>query len=130
MQGYGGWIAQLSDGSTIVESEPVPGERTPWQLLLQRCRESELKITGMRLQFGNVTVMAMPYKECDGYYQAIEVHRKNFISNNPIEVRRQGVGSVVGDSVYITWVEIKDGQLITRSDVRPLEGSLIHTTLS
>jgi hypothetical protein len=143
----GGWIAYLSNGDTVFESPPVEGERTPWQGLLQHIRdnptfiwkdpkkelpddEKPLFITGLRLQYGNVTIMAMPHKQCDGYYQARELHRQKLIAPNPVVSSRQGIGSVVGDQVIITWVEIKDGQMITRSDVRPLASERIHTTLS
>lgn len=125
---FGGWTAQLSNGATVIETEPIPGERTPWQQLLQKCRDEGIKITGLRLQFGPATIMAISQKECDGYYQARETHRINLLTSQS-EIHRQGIGSVVGDKVYITWVEFRDGQMIVRSDVRPLEGSRIHTTL-
>lgn len=138
----GGWIANLSDGSTVIETEPIPGELSPWQKLLQRCREEKhvvkgevtgkdievsLAITGLQLQYGPITIMAMPNKECDGYFQAREVHR---IIWRDVYLHMHGVGSVIEDKVYITWIQTtKDGQINIRSDVRPLETCKVHTTL-
>lgn len=124
----GGWIASLSDGSTVFESKPVLGERTPWQKLLDRCRKDEsLSITMIRLQYGPITIMAMPQKMCDGYFQAREAEH---IYYRNVNVSRHGIGSVVGDQVFITWLEFtKDSQVYIRHDVRPLDTCRVHTTV-
>ena len=122
-----GWIANLSDGTTTYEGKPVPGERTPWQRLLQTCRDKDISITGLRLQRGDVTVMAMPHKMCDGYFQAREAVK---IMYKDVSILKYGIGSVIGDQIYVVWVELKlDGAPYIYSDIRPLAKNRVHTTL-
>lgn len=145
----GGWIASLSDGSTVYESKPIKGERTPWQLLLERCRTEThettsrlyengheilvpktvpLRITMLRMQYGPVMIMAMPQQMCDGYFQAREATRVVF---RDYYIHMQGIGSIVGDMVFITWIELlPDNQFQIRSDIRPLSACKVHTTIS
>lgn len=125
----GGWVANLSDGSNAHETEPVAGEKSPWQQLLQRCREDEeLRMTGLGLHYGPISIMAMPKQMCDGYFQAREVHE---IVYRQAVLHRHGVGSVVGDMVYINWIEFAEtGQVKIYSEVRPLETCRIHTTMN
>lgn len=118
-----GWIASLSDGTQAIEGPPVPGERTPWQQLITYTKENDISITRLVLQRGDTTVIALPPKQCDGYFQASEVHKIMF---RDLDITRQGIGSVVGDQVYITWI---DGQNHVFQDVRPLKDSIPHTTL-
>jgi hypothetical protein len=76
--------------------------------------------------------MAMPHKACDGYFQAFEVRKQLFDTEAPEELFR-GIGSVVYDRVYITWVKMvqdPSGMVYSYQDVRSLESSRIHTTLS
>ena len=123
-----GWIANLNNGETIVESRPIPGERTAWQKLLKHCKDDGLAITGMRLTVNGVTVEAMPHKMCDGYFQAYEAIRIMFRDQQEL---RQGIGSIVGDKVYITWVDLgvsENGMSYVHQEVRPLEEVKIHTT--
>jgi hypothetical protein len=135
----GGWVANLSDGTTVYESPPVEGERTPWQQLLQRCREEwhaakkggketavPLRITGLSLQYGNVIVGAMPQKMCDGYFQAREIH--STIITGRI-AHRHGIGSIVNEEVFITWVEFHNGQLFIKSEVRTLDACKVHSSI-
>lgn len=133
---FSGWIASLSDGSTIFEQPPQEGQRSAWQQLLKRLRETEgLEMTMLRLQHHGTTVVAMPKKMCDGYFQAREVQKKFFRSmgvNGEKERHLQGIGSVVGDQIYICWIDIENGNVY--QELRPVispEGwnSLIHTTL-
>jgi hypothetical protein len=141
MNMQGGWIASLSDGSTVLETPPVEGEHSAWQKLLERCRTEfihvvdaegrsvvmPLRVTMLRLQYGPVTIMALPNNRCDGYFQAREVHR---IMYRDFYMNLHGVGSVIDDQVYITWLEITpEGQFYIRNDVRPLETCKVHTTL-
>ncbi len=120
---FRGWVANLSNGTVTYEGQPIPGERTPWQQLLAYCREKDLQITGLRLHRGGVTLHAMTYRACQGYYQAYE-YRKSAITN--AESLRQGIGSVVGDGIVINWV---DDQGHVWTDIRPLKSEIIHTTL-
>ena len=121
---FSGWIANLSDGSTLPEGSSQPGKPTPWRQLLNTLKEKELDLRGLRLQKPGVTVHALPPKDCDGYYHAYEIHR---IMYKDTYRNFQGVGSVVDDYVFIAWVE--EGTNNVYLDVRTLEDSKIHTTL-
>jgi hypothetical protein len=115
------WIANLSDGSVITEG--------PWKKLLINCKEKDIKITGLRLGVGGTLVTALSNKECDGYFQAYELI--TFMYHPENRRSRQGIGSVVGDKVYITWLEEGENRLIyATQDVRPLESCLVATTLA
>lgn len=120
---FEGWIANLSDGTTVFETAPVPGEQSSWQKLLSLLREKNLKITGFQLQRGSVTIHAMPAKGCEGFYQAYDAKRIMFRD----EVKLfQGIGSIIEGKVYITWID--DNNQIY-SEIRPLESEKIHSTL-
>lgn len=122
-----GWVADLSDGTTVFESVPIPGERTPWQQLLQYCRNQDIKVTGLHLQGGGVTINAMPQKMCDGYFQAREAVRILYAGKTR---HLQGIGSIVGDQIFTVWLEkLEDGSIFIRSDIRSLDSNRIHTTL-
>ena len=43
MPNFNGWIAYLDNGDTIPQSESIPGEKTPWQKLLERCRNENIE---------------------------------------------------------------------------------------
>lgn len=123
------WIANLSTGETVVEQAPRPGEATSWQRLLKRCRDEGISITGLRLHVNGVTVEAMPTKVCRGYFQAYQAMRMMFGGNSKL---RQGIGSIVDDSVYITWVDLeqeKNNMNYVHQEVRPLSEVKIHTTV-
>lgn len=132
---FSGWIANLSDGSTVFQND-VPGERSSWQQLLKRLRDTDgLEMTMLRLQHHGTTVMCMPKKMCDGYMQAYEVEKKLIRGTGPnAEKERvlQGVGSVVGDTIFLNWMDIVTGDVY--QEARPIitpEGSnsSVHTTL-
>jgi len=120
-----GWMAALSNGELAKEQPPIPGEKTSWQKLLDRLTAEDLKIVGLCIRYLNTTVNALPPKACDGYYQARDQAISLFRGNQPGSIR-QGVGSVVGDKVYIIWL---DDTGSTWADVRPLSSEKIHTTL-
>lgn len=136
MSNFTGWIAYLSNGDTVPEGNPVPGERTPWQKLLQKCRDENIEINRMSLVVNGVQLMSLPQKQCDGFFQAKEVRKHWFESMGEDakteEIRLQGIGSVIGDQVYITWVNLTRKEHVIAyitPDVRPLESCKIHTTL-
>lgn len=118
------WIANLSNGQTATEGEAQPGERLPWQQLLDFCITNQIRITGLRLQVNGRMAAALPPKACDGYFFAHEVHMRG--SNMEQQFHMQGIGSVIEDRVYIIWI---DDQGNVYTDVRELESCLIHTTL-
>jgi hypothetical protein len=123
------WIANLSNGETVIETKAQAGERMPWQKLLQRCRDEDLTITGLALSVGTLVVEAMPQKMCDGYFHAYEAERvfwRGTIKD------KQGIGSVIGDKVYIIWVHLgtlkENGINYSYQEIRPLSEVRIHTT--
>lgn len=119
-----GWIASLSNGQTIFEYPPSVGEPSSWQQLLTWCRETGVVITMMRLQRGVTTLHALSKKQVDGYYQAYEIS-KNL--NTGGTKTRQGIGSVIGEQVFISWID-EDGHVW--QDIRPLSSEKVHTTLA
>lgn len=125
-----GWIAELSNGETAKESSPIAGEMTSWQKLLSRCREENITITELRLVVNGITVEALPSSKCFGYFQAYESSKIMFRDtvNN-----KQGIGSIIGDLVYISWINIDasiNNMNYVYQDVRPLKEVLIHTTVN
>jgi len=121
---FTGWSASLSNGETAFEGTPQPNQPTPWKQLLSMCKERGIEITRLRLFRGKVRVMSMPPKMCQGYFQAYEQAKSIFTGNTSM---KQGIGSVVDDKVYITWVD-DDGNVW--QDVRPLSECLVHCTLA
>lgn len=120
---FSGWIANLSNGDSIAEGSSEPGKKTPWRQLLERLENGNEKMTGLRLMHGGLTIHALPMKQCDGYFHAYEIHR---IMNQDLTKHLQGVGSIVDDRVFITWLDKATGNVY--QDVRPLEEVKIHTT--
>jgi len=123
MEKFQGWTATLSNGDTVWETEPVAGEKSAWQKLLDRLTQENLKITSLRVQRGRLTLNALPAKKSDGYYHAYEKHMAMF---SQTELLRQGCGSVVGDKVFIQWIDTNGN---VWADIRPLQSEKIHTTL-
>lgn len=123
MEKFQGWTATLSNGENVWETPPIPGEFRPWQKLITRLNNENLKITSLRVQRGRITLHALPHKACDGYYQAID-HFKSLYSGE--EILKYGCGSVIGDKIFIQWVD-DNGNVW--ADVRLLEKEKIHTTL-
>lgn len=125
-----GWWASISDGTQRFESEPVEGEPSSWQKLLQECRDKNLQVTQVQLRRRNTVVTAMPHKMCDGYVQAYEIQKALFrgTGHSPQPDKKfQGIGSIVDDKVFITWVNIQSGEVY--QDCRPLASMKIHSTL-
>ena len=142
-KGFQGWVANLSNGYNVFEGQPQPGERTPWQQFIDYIQSNQtyekdvwdeksqsyrkllmpVFITRMHLVWAGRTAITLPYKQCDGYYQATEV-QKSVLTG--AERRLRGIGSVVGENVFIIWVD-ENGEVI--QDVRTLQDSRPHTTL-
>lgn len=99
---FSGWIASLSNGETVFETKEVEGELSPWQSLKQRCKEENLNITQLRLQLSGLTFIGIP--NADGYAQCWKHYQSVFNPDKPPTVMR-GIGSVIGDKVYLTWVD-------------------------
>lgn len=141
-----GWIIDLSDGKTVFEGVSKSGQPTPWQQFLQFLRdnptftfkekgkpdvEKPLFITRLRLQRHNVTLMSMPQKMVDGYFQAYEVEQ--LVYRN-IVITKQGIGSIKDGTVFINWiardVNPEVGMVYMWQEERPLDSCKVHTTLS
>ncbi len=120
-----GWVAKLSNNEVIEEAKPKPGEMSSWQSLLLRCREENLEILSLSLVVEDMVVEAMPYEECDGYMQAYEVTKSIFSGKETI---KQGIGSIVNDQAFITWITLDTTHRIEK-ETRPLSGVKIHSTL-
>lgn len=119
-----GWMAQLSNGEILYETPPMETDMSTWQKLLRHLKSSNISITRLSVVRGSIEAFAMPPKMCEGYFQAYEDHLALF--RNKMTLQMQGVGSIVGDQVFITWITI-DG-LQVRGDVRPLDSCRVHTT--
>lgn len=123
---FRGWIANLSNGTTAQEAPPRPGERTSWQLLLSVLRDSNPKLSIVRLRLfrAGLQLVTLPEKQVDGYFHAYESTKSLFGGQDGL---KQGIGSVVGDKIYIIWIS-NDGFIY--QDIRPLSENKTHTTLA
>jgi hypothetical protein len=123
---FEGWIASLSNGETVFETPPVPGEHSAWQALLRRLKAEGLRITQLRLQHASSTVMAarnMGSVEAQGFVQAYEMRKALFSGK---ESHYHGVGSVFGDQVFMVWL---DGIGNAWGEVRDLSDLRVHSTM-
>lgn len=123
------WVAELNNKATVMELPPVPGEKTSWQHLLDILEETGVEIMTLRLEGDDFKITSIPM--CDGYFQAGETFR-SFLENK--ERHWRGIGSVIRDKVYITWVELDEPgfteeKVRIHQEVRELETCRIHTTL-
>ena len=129
MAEFQGWIASLSNGKHVIETVSKAGDITSWQKLLKHCKAKSLRITGLVLVRNKAIVTSLPHKQCDGYFQAYEAHMAVFSKKS---FTQQGIGSIIGDQVFINWIiiEEEDPALPTKvfQEVRPLEGCRVHTT--
>jgi len=119
----GGWMASLSNGATVREMPPTPGEKSSWQKMLDFIAENNLRVTQLRLVRGPITIICDHHKKCNGYCMAYEVLEIMYSGN---QIRMQGIGSVFGDKVFMTWV---DGNGKIRQEIRELSEMKVHTTL-
>ena len=121
-----GWVASLSNGETIFETEPIPGERTPWGLLVDRCANDGIWITQLQLQLGGRTIVGI--KNADGYCFFRDYRAEGFLGGGgpAREVYHVGIGSVLGDTVYCTLLDVS-GQ--SWQDSRPLASMRAHCVL-
>lgn len=121
----GGWIANLSDGTTVFETSAITGESTAWQRLLAHCKEKNLTITGLQLKRGWGTLRAP--SGVQGYFQGYRISK---ILRSGQEQRHQGIGYVQGDKVHIVWVPLDpwspEG---LAQEVCPLKDVVMHTTV-
>jgi len=124
-----GWIASLSNGETVFQTENVLGERTAWGKLIDRCNEEGLWLTQIQLQISGRTIVGI--KKASGYCTFIDYRAEGFMVKRARpgpakEVRHVGIGSVVGNNVYCTIVN-DQGQ--SWQDSRPLARMAVHCIL-
>lgn len=123
---FRGWVASLSNGDTVFQEPNVPGERTSWGKLVDRCAEDpELYVTQLQLQHDNGTIVGI--KGAAGYAAFVDYRAEGFQASQDgkpaKQVRHLGIGSVVGKTVYCTLVN-DQGQ--SWQDSRPLHTMHIH----
>jgi hypothetical protein len=95
-----GWIASLSNGETIFQSPNVPGERTAWGKIQDRCEEEEIYITQIQLQLYGNTLVGMA--NADGYTAFYEQAQSWSVRDKVATY--QGIGSVIGDWVVVMFL--------------------------
>lgn len=119
-----GWVASLSNGETVFEGEQVPGERTPWGKLIERCEEEGLWVTQLQLQIDGKSWMGI--KKADGYCWFRDATFSGIVAGTMNQKNYAGIGSVIGEVVYCTVV---DDQLQSRQETRPLASMRAHCVL-
>lgn len=119
-----GWVANLNTGETVFESEQVPGERTPWGKLNERCQTEGLWVTQLQLQLNGKTWVGI--QKADGYCWFRDVRVEGYVSGNVKETHHAGIGSVIGDTVYCTVVDA-NGQ--SQQHARSLASMRVHCVL-
>jgi len=117
---FRGWIASLSNGETAFEGMEIAGELSPWQTLVKKCKDEGLYVTQIRLQLDGLTFIGIP--NADGYCQCWEQHRSVFNPNKP-PILMRGIGSVLGDSIYLTWID-NSGNI--RQEIRDYKSMDVH----
>lgn len=126
-----GWVASLSNGETVFESDfkLAPGERSPWGQLIERCEVEGIWITQIQLQRYGRNIVGI--HNADGYCFFNDKHIQGFRSSGPDgrparEIHMYGIGSVIDGEVYCT---LLDSQGQTRQDTRPLARMRLHCIL-
>lgn len=124
-----GWVASLSNGDTVFEESPVPGERTSWGKLIERCgADPDLCVTQIQLQRGGSTIVGV--KGAAGYCTFVDYRAEGFQASQDgrptKEVRHIGIGSVLGSIVYCT---LLDDQGQSWQDSRSLASMRQHCIL-
>lgn len=120
---HGGWIASLSNGETVYETNPIPNDLSPWRKLIERCKNEKIRVTALKIRRGDVVLSALPVKQCQGYYHAYEATKSLFTGKESL---KQGIGAVVGDKVYIIWIST-EGEIT--QEIRSVEVSMAHIIL-
>lgn len=99
-----GYVASLSNGETIFEQE------CSWNELVYRCETDNIKITQLRLQVFGVT-MVTP-KDAQGY----KIERKTILTKKLKEKLVVGIGVLVDNKVYLSWIDESRNILLEIAD--------------
>lgn len=94
------WIANLSDGSTKAE-EWLPGYLSPWQRLMEYCKDNNCYITNLRLTIGQET-MGCPLN-AEGYWQAHGMPSTQGTECDEELHKWRGIGWVEQEKVIVIW---------------------------
>jgi len=121
---HSGWVANLSNGETAFESAQVPGERTPWGKLNERCAEEGLWVTQIQLQIEGKTWVGI--SNADGYCWFRDVSVDGLMSGVQNRREHAGIGSIIGNVVYCTVI---DSNLQSKQSTRPLASMRAHCVL-
>lgn len=120
-QPFRGWIASLSNGETIFETEQSIEGMSSWQYLKKRCAEEKLHLTQIRLQLGGLTFIGV--SDSEGYCQFWD-YTKDLFSKK--ETHARGIGSVIGDKVFCTLVD-EYGNI--KQEIRTYKNMDVHCIL-
>lgn len=93
---YRGWIASLSDGTTVFEENP-----SSWDQLAERCKGGEYSIIILRLQYSGTTIIASK-DEADGFIQ-YSGHRENPKTGKRIPIR--AVGTIKDNFLFLNIID-------------------------
>lgn len=103
----GRWVASLSDGTTVFENR-IPNEISAWRRLKKYISDQKLKITNLRLEAFERTVVLIPYyddnknAQLNGYWQASKEDR--WLNANLPSRFYRGIGYVKAHNIYIAWI--------------------------
>ena len=110
------WIASLSDGRTVFQDN-TPHADSSWSRLKRLIESSDLQITNLRLEAYGQRVVGVPLRhpetgdlQVDGYWHANKIAHLAHPTRG-VEVRFVGIGYIIDDRIYITWVR-EDGHII------------------
>lgn len=117
-----GWIASLSNGQTVLESNHHDNDTDPWQSLIAWCKENGICITQMRLQYNGITSIAMG--DADGY---VQLKRYRIRDPGGHSTLCHGIGSVIKDTVFITWMNANGDSW---QDICSLDSVRIHCLIN
>lgn len=110
------WVVTLSDEGIVIQDDNRPETPEPaWLRLQDFCKENDLYITGMYLQFRS-HIEYMP-QNADGYY-----FMRGFTgSSGGMQQNTYNVGIRHGDSVHVTYWRVPELLHLFESTVRTVE---------
>jgi hypothetical protein len=91
------WVASLSSGDTVVEHW-TQDELSPWNKLMQYCKDKDLYLTNLRLTVCSKTISLKPH--AIGYWQ---MHQCSFLQGGGDIPISRGIGFVDGHKIKIVW---------------------------
>lgn len=94
------WIASLSDGRTVFETQNDSGQISSWLALKEFVEEHDLKITSLRL-YAYGDFVSLPSHQ-EAYWQASRV--TTIVSPTGVySTMERGIGYLKGDNIEIVW---------------------------